>query len=255
MSCSETRIRPAYYLLVVLVFTMISVSRAFRSGALPKSPSLYRFGSRLLGHGGKPTCRSFSAVKKDGTDVDMGIYTQLPAEKNAKPGKKYDYTHELLPEETMYIIDGTAMLFASHFSIAAALKHSNAAFNDANVTVTAETVLGQHLNAKIVANMSDEQIRDMLAAVDKMDAKSMDSKGSNVTAVEGVVSSAITAETRATLQLRCDPLVALMWQFARLVRDIKPKYVAVAFDAGRHTFRKELYPAYKRQRTEVMFLV
>ena len=258
MSHRDTRIRPAYCILLVLVIAMISVSRAFRSAALPKNPSLHRFGSRFLGRGGKPTGRSFSTAKKDGVHEDMGIYTQQAADKIAKPGKKYDFTHELLPEETMYIFDGTAMLFASHFSSAAALKQLNTTTNDDNSTVVAvEAVLGQHLNAKIVANMSDEQIRDMLAAFDKMDAKKLpsslvDSSGSKEAAVQEMASSAITAETRAMLQLRCDPLVALLWQFARLVRDIKPKYVAVAFDAGRHTFRKDLYPAYKLQRTEVL---
>ena len=256
----ETRIRPAYCILLVLVVAMISVSRAFRSVALPKSPSLHRFGSRFFGRGGKPTARSFSTANKDGVHEYMGIYTQQAADKSAKPGKKYDFTHELLPEETMYIFDGTAMLFASHFSSAAALKQINATTNDDNSTVAVEAVLGQHLNAKIVANMSDEQIRDMLAAFDKMDAKKLpsslvDSGGSNVSTLDGVTNSAITAETRAMLQLRCDPLVALLWQFARLVRDIKPKYVAVAFDAGRHTFRKDLYPAYKLQRTEVMLFI
>jgi len=34
----------------------------------------------------------------------------------------------------------------------------------------------------------------------------------------------------------------------KLIRDENPKYLAVVFDAGRHTFRTEIYPAYKAHR-------
>lgn len=244
------RFRSANFILAILTFAMISVSRAFRSGSLSNSPILHRFGSRIFSRGNKPssTFKGNSASEKDTNNVDVGIHAHFPASKSTSTGKQYDFTHELLPEETMYIFDGTAMLFASHFTSATVQKQLNGG-DDNNSTAVVQAVLGQHLNAKIVANMSDDQIRDMLTAFDKMDRPNLPSLsvGDNNTISDAV----ITAETRAALQLRCDPLVALLWQFARLVRDIKPKYVAVAFDAGRHTFRKDLYPAYKLQRSEV----
>ena len=36
----------------------------------------------------------------------------------------------------------------------------------------------------------------------------------------------------------------------RLIRDHAPRYLAIAFDAGRKTFRNEIYPAYKANRGE-----
>lgn len=161
---------------------------------------------------------------------------------------KYQFTHETLPEETMYIFDGTAMLFASHFMSSAAIKSKKPAVDTDQGTpamVSVPALLSSGLNAKIVASMSDEQIADMLNTFAKLDNE-------NEGTTENLfIDKMITADDRAQLQLRCEPLVAMLFQFARLVRDIKPKYVAVAFDAGRQTFRKDLFPSYKMQRKQV----
>jgi 5'-3' exonuclease len=45
-------------------------------------------------------------------------------------------------------------------------------------------------------------------------------------------------------------LIATTTLFARLIGALKPKYLAVALDAGRTTFRKHLYPRYKAHRQE-----
>ena len=36
----------------------------------------------------------------------------------------------------------------------------------------------------------------------------------------------------------------------KLMADLRPSYVAVIFDAGRITFRNDIYPAYKANRSE-----
>ncbi|KAJ1431454.1 PIN domain-like protein, partial [Ochromonadaceae sp. CCMP2298] len=61
--------------------------------------------------------------------------------------------------------------------------------------------------------------------------------------------AALRAELTATIgTLQCDALVAFLTQFARIVRELNPRYLAVAFDAGRATARQEVYPAYKANR-------
>lgn len=187
----------------------------------------------------------------------MGIYS-LPAslKTTKKAGVKYQFTHQSLPEETMYIFDGTAMLFASYFMSAAAHTSYNATEKSNNTVPTPSAVLSHDLNAKIVSTMSDDQIREMMVTFEKMDnaqskpAVHVEMSSSNA-ALKAGGAAEVTTEDRAAVQLRCEPLVMMLMQFARLVRDIKPKYLAVAFDAGRKTFRKDLYPAYKLQRTQV----
>jgi 5'-3' exonuclease len=39
--------------------------------------------------------------------------------------------------------------------------------------------------------------------------------------------------------------------FASVVQIVRPKYMAVAFDAGKLTFRNTLFPNYKQHRTQV----
>lgn len=51
--------------------------------------------------------------------------------------------------------------------------------------------------------------------------------------------------------VHCGALTVMMLQFARFVRDVKPRYLAVAFDVTRTTFRNDLYPAYKQHRSDI----
>jgi 5'-3' exonuclease len=48
--------------------------------------------------------------------------------------------------------------------------------------------------------------------------------------------------------IACGALIVMAYNFARFIRNVKPKYIAVAFDANSNTFRKKLYPLYKAQR-------
>jgi hypothetical protein len=167
---------------------------------------------------------------------------------------QYSTAHKGLPEETMYIFDGTAMLFAAYFasggannSLYTVNKNGSSYFvanDDSGVFGGAK--LSDNLNRRIIDSMTDEQVRIMINSLDESDRKVAR------TAAKEINSSApVSAEDRAKLQLRCGPLVALLLQFARFIRDVQPKYVAVAFDAGRTTFRTKLYPLYKKHRQPV----
>jgi len=243
---------------------MISVGSAFRSlsfarPGLTQRPCVHRLGLSITRFRSKAALKQTTSSVETTDNADMGIYSLPVSKKAAKAGVKYQFTHQSLPEETMYIFDGTAMLFASYFMSAAAHTSTNATEKNNGTVPSASAVLSHDLNAKIVSTMSDDQIREMIATFHKMDkAKSnpallVESLTSEEALQDGLPRE-VTAEDRAALQLRCEPLVMMLMQFARLVRDIKPKYVAVAFDAGRKTFRKDLYPAYKLQRTQVIFI-
>jgi hypothetical protein len=154
----------------------------------------------------------------------------------------------------MYIFDGTAMLFAAYFasggannSLYTVNKNGSSYFvanDDSGVFGGAK--LSDNLNRRIIDSMTDEQVRIMINSLDESDRKVAR------TAAKEINSPApVSAEDRAKLQLRCGPLVALLLQFARFIRDVQPKYVAVAFDAGRTTFRTKLYPLYKKHRQPV----
>lgn len=45
-------------------------------------------------------------------------------------------------------------------------------------------------------------------------------------------------------------LVAMTMSLARFIRDIRPKYLAIALDSGRTTFRNDIYADYKSHRKE-----
>jgi hypothetical protein len=191
-----------------------------------------------------------------GTAVDDALINKPVATGGYYPAVQYSTAHKALPEETMYIFDGTAMLFAAYFasggtnasnSLYTINKNGSSYFvanDDSGVFGGAK--LSDDLNRRIIGSMTDEQVRIMINSLDESDRKVAR------TAVKEINSSApVSAEDRAKLQLRCGPLVALLLQFARFIRDVQPKYVAVAFDAGRTTFRTKLYPLYKKHRQPV----
>ena len=48
--------------------------------------------------------------------------------------------------------------------------------------------------------------------------------------------------------INCNAVYGFANILARLFSDTKPEYICVAFDAGRHTFRNDLYAEYKANR-------
>ena len=60
------------------------------------------------------------------------------------------------------------------------------------------------------------------------------------------------AESKTLDNISCAALISMSMMFARIVGDLRPKYLAVAFDVNKHTFRNDLYTSYKQGRREVM---
>jgi hypothetical protein len=176
---------------------------------------------------------------------------------------KYDFTHKNLPDETIYILDGTAMLYSSYFNSLAS-RYSNASSASVNSAIEAASpplaytggVLARSLNDRIVAEMTDAEVAAMIAHFSSLQSKRTGAPAQQASAAPESNAGTenlevVTQQQRDELILRCEPLVVFFTQFAKLVRDLKPKYVAVAFDAGRTTFRNGLFPAYKQQRSAV----
>jgi 5'-3' exonuclease len=118
------------------------------------------------------------------------------------------FTYEQLPDETLYIIDGTSMLFTSYFS-----RYNQNELKDCYLT--------QELSVKVLKDI-------------KINPEDESSFEQAVALYDGLVP--------------CGALTAMMHNFARFIKDVKPRYVVAAFDAGKGTFRHEIYPEYKRQR-------
>ena len=108
-----------------------------------------------------------------------------------------------LPDETIYIIDGTALLYNAYYS----REHKND-YSDAEFTELLVSELSQTAESQV-----------LIRAIEKENGK-----------------------------VGCGALTAMSMIFSRFVRDIHPKYVAVAFDTGRPTFRADLYAEYKAGR-------
>jgi hypothetical protein len=163
-------------------------------------------------------------------EVPLGECCQEPI----APGK----CAQDLPEETLYILDGTAMLFQAYYSREHAYQYSE--------VVIAEP-LAAALRAELQLDMVAYRAEFAEAAAAAFKIRRGTSKGKK--SVENTKESdSITAqggvaemETEEDERLFCGALVVMALNFARFVRDVKPRYVAVAFDAGRHTFRNDMY--------------
>ena len=159
------------------------------------------------------------------------------------------FSYKDLPDETLYIIDGTAMMFKAHFS-----RENKENWRDA------------YLNPEISAQIIEQW--DLLAPPVPADNND-DSKGKGASTnsdedleeeddeidEDGMIKPILYLDggfgEPTTPVVHCGALTAMMLNFARLVRDVQPRYLAVAFDVSRHTFRNDLYPAYKQHRSAV----
>lgn len=109
------------------------------------------------------------------------------------------FTINNVPDETMYILDGTSMLFHAYYSREHSTNHKDVIFSP-------------HM-ASLLHNK--------------------------------------LALPQGEADLACGALVVLAMNLARIIKDLKPRYVAVAFDAGKKTFRHDQYPLYKGNREPV----
>ncbi len=142
------------------------------------------------------------------------LSTQLGAVGAAQSTERY--LARDLPDETVYIFDGTAMLFHAHYSRESRMAHG-------------DSFLSKRLS---------EEMKSLLD-IDEEDYKlhMQELLGDNF--VPGQSDSGL---------LHCGALTVMTMNFVRFVRELEPRYVAVAFDAGTTTFRNALYQDYKSDR-------
>ena len=148
------------------------------------------------------------------------------------------FTYRDLPDETLFIIDGTSMLYTSHYS-----RENMAEWRDAYLTPALSATL---INEWSLLSLTEEVSVD----TDKWESDE-DERIVPILYVdnhdEDVDDDGDTAEKVPVVH--CGALTTMLLQFARFVRDVKPRYVAVAFDVNGHTFRNDMYPAYKQHRS------
>jgi 5'-3' exonuclease, N-terminal resolvase-like domain len=151
------------------------------------------------------------------------------------------FSHRDLPEETLYIFDGTAMLFLSHYSRLNQNEHSGAA-------------LSAELSASVIEDWGLLADDNYVVDSNKSSGVGGSVGGGDDDTVEDPIeriSHPVTIREDGVPVVNCGALTTMIYSFARFIRDINPRYVAVAFDSGRETFRKKLYPQYKEHRSEV----
>lgn len=121
-----------------------------------------------------------------------------------------------LPDETVYIFDGTAMLFHAHYSRESRIAHG-------------DTFLSESLSKELISMLNiDEEAYKLHMQELLGDAF-----------VPGVSDGGL---------LHCGALTVMTMNFVRFIRELQPRYVAIAFDAGTTTFRNALYQEYKCDR-------
>jgi len=123
-------------------------------------------------------------------------YRSITVQKFSTISKQF--SHEKLPSETIYILDGTSLLFHAFYS-----RQHNEGYK--NIYLSKEYTI----------------------AYNKRNDNNIEDEDNNIA---------------------CGALTVMAINFARFIRNVKPKYVAVAFDTNSNTFRRKLYPAYKAQR-------
>lgn len=129
-------------------------------------------------------------------------------------------THRDLPSETLFIFDGTAMLYQCYHG-----SEAKSTFQDA--------IFSESFKDRLLADLPHlvlPSAPELSAAV-----------------VEPLTDGSDPYFIDSSLPLPCTALSSMMMTFARFVRDLQPSYLAVAFDTGRN-FRCDLMPSYKAHR-------
>ncbi len=131
----------------------------------------------------------------------------------------YDYSH--LPSETLFIIDGTAMLYHAYHSRNSKDRFQNAVFSDEY-----STKLFSKLSVELQKEVNGLLIKDS--------------------------SAESSADKASKVKLSSSAISAMLYHFAYFVKTVKPAYIAIAFDYGKDTFRSKLLPSYKTHRPKVI---
>lgn len=128
----------------------------------------------------------------------------------------YPFDRDSLPDETLFIVDGTSMVFKSYFS------------EEKNKLYT---------NAKLSKDISNKLNTEFLAPREEI-------VGIDVVNKQGII---------LPDRIPCSHLIMMASQFAQLIEVIRPKYLVIVFDAGGKTFRNDIYSEYKQHRPEVRY--
>ena len=141
-----------------------------------------------------------------------------------------------MPDETLYIIDGTSMLYNAHFS-------------RENQNYWREAYLSPEESAKVIEHWGLERLLSQPAHPQSLSSSS----SPDATVFDDSLSPILYLDDDDGLPtvpvVHCGALTTMLLHFARFIRDVQPRYVAMAFDAGRVTFRNEMYPEYKQHRS------
>jgi hypothetical protein len=149
---------------------------------------------------------------------------------------------ENLPPETLYILDGTAMLYQAHFS----RESREGEFGTATFTPTYAEQLRRTLPERVLKGLN---ARDLSLSLSVTDASlSLEAN----TSTESVKIEENTTTTEVQKQpIPCGAIGVMAMTFARFVGKVRPEYVAAVFDTDKKTFRSAMLPSYKKQRPEV----
>lgn len=145
------------------------------------------------------------------------------------------YSVTQLPEETLFVLDGTAMLFHAYFSNERQSSYTNVKLTLAESNRQIERLIKQLERYQLDESTASKREKELVHVAESL--------------VSSLDDSMIEMDGSSSRQLLCGALTCMALQFARLIRDVKPKYVAVTFDSGRKTFRTDMFPEYKQQRS------
>lgn len=134
--------------------------------------------------------------------------------------KKVDLSN--LPDETLYILDGTSMFFNAFYSSEGQKDYRDETFSKS----------------------LSKSLFNYVQTIRRKEPK-------NSEIFEGIGNNKDNLAYAAESLLPAGALITLASQFVRFIRDVKPRYLVAAFDTGNKTFRHDLYPQYKQQRPQV----
>ena len=150
-----------------------------------------------------------------------------------------------LPHDTLYILDGTSLLFQAY--------HSREHLDQFD-----KCILSNEFSAKLQKKMNIDMAaynEEVLALTSSRESRGASAWGfaSVDTNNDNIDSTSIDNETHS--RVYCGALSIMSLKFARFIRDVRPRYFAVAFDTGSKTFRNEIYPEYKGTRKGAPLLI
>ena len=225
-------------MIMSLAFSKVSAfRRLFAPGIVSTS-----FRRAYYPYEGKGRRKHFLA---DNDAVDWNNSSSHSNEGNRRDFKKFTF-HDL-PDETLFIMDGTAMIHHAYYSREHQSDwHSAVLTKDLSINLIEE--LG--LNKKSVGEGEVERGGDEVDLGLASDSESADVFAS----IDHPRDDLLAADEEGEPRVRCGTLTAMLMHFMRFVRDVRPRYLAVAFDVEKKTFRNEIYPAYKEHRQGVSIL-